>query len=492
MAEAIYVRQSKDKKDSLSIEGQIDFCRRECSHPEAASVYTDRGFSGKNTKRPGFQQMMADVQAGKIEKIVVYRLDRLSRSITDFGELWQELEKYSVDFVSVNERFDTTTPVGRAMIYIIMVFAQLERETIAERVADNYYTRITKGSWPGGPAPYGMKNAKITSEDGRKVPTLEYTEEFDIVQEVFTRYALDDVSLGEIAKDLTARKIPCKKRKSWDNVAVARILHSPVYVMADETIYRYYQSKGVTNFSNSFEDFDGTSSAHLVGKRKGNERKYTDVADHVLSLTNFPGRIPADIWLLCQHKLDQNRQVGNAFKGKHTWLSGLLKCADCGYSLAVRLWKDRKYLCCSGRNNLHICDKKSFSLHVDEVEKAVAAELEKILDECNQEQVMIPDDSAAKYQEELRDVEAQIQNLVSLMKEANAVSMKYINTELEKLDLRKAELLNMFKNPAEDKKQFYQGIVFHKLNFEEKKLAAQAFIERINVADDGIEIVWKI
>lgn len=98
--EAIYVRQSKDKKDSLSIKGQIDLCRHECSHPESALIYKDKGFSGKNTQRPGFQSMIKDVKEGKISKIIVYRLDRLSRSIIDFGQLWNELEKNQVEFVS--------------------------------------------------------------------------------------------------------------------------------------------------------------------------------------------------------------------------------------------------------------------------------------------------------------------------------------------------------------------------------------------------------
>ena len=89
MTEAIYVRQSKEKKDSLSIAGQIERCRLECKEPESARIYEDRGFSGKNTKRPGFRKMLEDVQHGLIEKIIVYRLDRLSRSILDFGQMWQ-------------------------------------------------------------------------------------------------------------------------------------------------------------------------------------------------------------------------------------------------------------------------------------------------------------------------------------------------------------------------------------------------------------------
>ena len=492
--EAIYVRQSKDKKDSLSIEGQIERCRLECGYPDTALVYEDRGFSGKNTIRPGFQKMQQDVKEGKISKIIVYRLDRLSRSILDFGQFWDVLDQHQVDFVSVNEKFDTSTPMGRAMIYIIMVFAQLERETIAERVTDNYYTRIKRGNWPGGPAPYGMKNIKIKDEEGRDVPSLAYTEEFEIVKEIFYRYATEDVSLGEIGRDLTKRQIPCRKRKAgWDNVALARILHSPVYVQADEDIYLYYKSRNIGIISNSIEEFNGNSSAQVVGKRAGNVRKYTSMQDQVISLTNFEGKIPSEIWLRCQYRLEKNRQIGNSGKGKNTWLSGLLKCGNCGYSLTVRKWHDKKYLYCSGRANLHICDKQSFSQQVDEVEAEVQKELEIILEECNKEQIPVENnDNERKLRKELQEIENKIQRLLGCMQEASDISMKYINSEIENLDMRKAELLRQYEAPKEDRKQYYKGIHFARLNFEEKKMTAQAFIERIKVFDDEIEIIWKV
>ena len=493
MAEAIYTRQSKDKKESLSIAGQIERCKLECSHPDTALIYEDRGFSGKNTQRPGFQKMLDDVKVGKIEKIVVYRLDRLSRSILDFGQLWHELEANNVDFISVNERFDTSTPMGRAMIYIIMVFAQLERETSAERVTDNYYTRIKRGNWPGGPAPYGMVNTKIVNEEGNLVPSLEYAEEFAVVEELFYRYATEDVSLGMIGKELTARDIPCKKRKAgWDNVVLARILHSPVYVQADENIYRYYQRRGIEKFSNNIEEFDGTCSAHVVGKRTGNIRKYTSLKDQVLSLTNFQGKIPSDIWIACQEKLEKNRQIGNSGKGKHTWLTGLLKCGECGYALTIRKWKDNKYLYCSGKEHLNVCKVNRFSLRVSDIEQGIQKELQLILDECGREEYHISEESKfLKIKEELKAIEEKIQRLIERLLEASEVSMKYINQELESLDRRKAEFLKEYELPKRERGEF-KGIVFDELSFEEKKMVAQAFIERIHVFDDAIEIMWKI
>ena len=134
--DAIYARQSIDKKDSLSIEGQIEYCRRYAG--EGALVFQDKGFSGKNTKRPAFMELMQAVEAGQIQKILVYRLDRFSRSIADFSRLWEILQQYGVEFQSVTEQFDTSSPMGRAMLNIVLVFAQLERETTAERVKDNY------------------------------------------------------------------------------------------------------------------------------------------------------------------------------------------------------------------------------------------------------------------------------------------------------------------------------------------------------------------
>lgn len=109
--DAVYARQSVEKKDSLSIAGQIDLCRRTADGGELR-VYKDAGYSGKNTERPAFQQLMKDIRADRIGTLYVYRLDRFSRSVADFGQLWEVLQEHHVEFVSVNENFDTKTPMG--------------------------------------------------------------------------------------------------------------------------------------------------------------------------------------------------------------------------------------------------------------------------------------------------------------------------------------------------------------------------------------------
>ena len=233
--DAVYARQSVEKKDSLSIAGQIDLCRRTAGGGELR-VYKDAGYSGKNTERPAFQQLMKDIRADRIGTLYVYRLDRFSRSVADFGQLWEVLQEHHVEFVSVNENFDTKTPMGRAMLHIIMVFAQLERETTAERVRDNYYRRAALGAWPGGPAPYGFDNGRARGRDGREVPSLIPNDKAAVVQRIFQEYAAEGMSLGLLARKLTTEGIPAPKRATWDNVTLSRLLHNPAYAMADEQV----------------------------------------------------------------------------------------------------------------------------------------------------------------------------------------------------------------------------------------------------------------
>ena len=115
--DAIYARQSVDKKDSISIESQIEFCKYELKGG-SYKEFKDKGYSGKNTERPQFQDLMRDIEKGLIRKVVVYKLDRISRSILDFANMMEQFQKYGVEFVSSTEKFDTSTPMGRAMLNI--------------------------------------------------------------------------------------------------------------------------------------------------------------------------------------------------------------------------------------------------------------------------------------------------------------------------------------------------------------------------------------
>ena len=118
---AIYTRQSLEKKDSISLESQANFCLNLINDGEEYKIYSDSGFSGKNIERPQMQQLLTDIKASKISKVLVYKLDRISRSVLDFNRLLELFKEYNVEFNSYSENLDTSSPMGRAMINIIRI-----------------------------------------------------------------------------------------------------------------------------------------------------------------------------------------------------------------------------------------------------------------------------------------------------------------------------------------------------------------------------------
>lgn len=266
----IYARQSVDKKDSISIESQIDFCKREFINEEF-KVYVDKGYSGGNTSRPAFTELIGDVKIGKINKVIVYKLDRMSRSTLDFASIINIFKDSNVDFISSTEKFDTSTPIGNAMLSIIMVFAQLERETIQKRIKDNYYARGRKGFFMGGRTPYGFEKVDI-QEQGIKTSMLVPSTTSNTVIEMYNMYSYTNSSLGALSTHFNALGIPAASGGRWDSNKISRMLHSPIYVKADADVYHYYKGKGCS-ISNDISDFEEINGCYLYGRRESNERK---------------------------------------------------------------------------------------------------------------------------------------------------------------------------------------------------------------------------
>lgn len=487
---AIYTRQSIDKKDSISIETQVEMCQKEIkTQGMEFKIYKDKGFSGKNTDRPAFQNLMADVKQGNIDTIVVYRLDRISRSVLDFANIIDILQKHNVSFISASEKFDTSTPVGKAMLYIVMVFAQLERETIAERVKDNYYQRGETGAWGGGIAPFGYSNTKITI-GGKKVATIQQNDDIELIKQIFYEYANTDKSLGNIACDLTT-----KLNEMWNNIKLSRILHNPAYVQADVDIYNFYLAKGCV-IESDITLFNGINGLNVYGKRDRGANKYNNLQDHHIAVGFHKGVIPSDLWLKCQYKLEKNIQIKNSGKGKHTWLTGLIKCGYCGRAMTVKTYKETKYFSCSGRA-IKICDAKAVTHYVGDVEELVHQKIINYVENFNDCKIKTMENDNKQEINSLKakliQIEKDIENIVNNLTFANATLTEYANKKIEELDNKKKQLLGKI-----NKLNITKTIDLKIPNLddwdyrdkEEKREIANILIDRILIYNDCIHIKW--
>lgn len=290
--DAIYARQSIDKADSISIESQLEFCRYE-ARGAACLEFSDKGYSGKNTDRPAFQQMLEAIKEGKIKRVICYKLDRCSRSILDFSNLMAQLQEFGVEFVSCTEKFDTSTPMGRAMLNICIVFAQLERETIQQRVFDAYHARCKKGFYMGGRIPFGYRLEPYRL-DGKKTARYAVMEsEADILRLLYKAYSAPLTSLQDLVAMLEAAGIPHPRKENgkWIRENIGRMLRNPIYVKADREIYRYFREKGIALY-NPEADYIGTNGCYL----------YTESKNKLLVLAPHEGIVDSGLWLACRNK----------------------------------------------------------------------------------------------------------------------------------------------------------------------------------------------
>ena len=227
---AIYTRVSTDQgleQDFNSLDAQYDASQayiRSQAHAGwtlVRSKYDDGGFSGGNTDRPALQRLLDDVRAGKIDVIVVYKVDRLTRSLADFAKLVELFDQHGVSFVSVTQQFNTTTSMGRLTLNVLLSFAQFEREVTSERIRDKIAASKRKGLWVGGMAPlgYDTKDRKITVNEA----------EAERVRTIFRSY-LELGSLNLLMADLRKRGIVTKVRtlKSGETVGGIPFTRGPL------------------------------------------------------------------------------------------------------------------------------------------------------------------------------------------------------------------------------------------------------------------------
>lgn len=350
---AIYSRKSKFTGKGESIGNQIELCKeyiRAHYGDDALDhlvVYEDEGFSGGNLNRPDFKKMMAAAKERKFKAIIVYRLDRISRNISDFSSLIEELARLDIAFVSIKEQFDTGSPMGRAMMYIASVFSQLERETIAERIRDNMHELAKTGRWLGGTTPTGFESEgeeKVTV-DGKKKKTFKLKlvpQEAEIVRLIYDLFT-ETNSLTMTEAELMKRRIVTRNGNYFTRFSIKAILQNPVYMIADQEAYDYLTEKEADLFSDraAFDGKHGIMAYNRTDQEKGKTTQYNPVSEWIVAVGKHPGLIPGKTWVRVQEALDQNKS--KAFlrpKSNEALLTGLLYCR-CGNRMYPKLSKRR-------------------------------------------------------------------------------------------------------------------------------------------------------
>ena len=346
---AIYSRKSKFTGKGESIGNQVELCKDYVrnmfggAHVDKCVVFEDEGFSGGNLKRPAFQKMMADVRGRKFKAIVVYRLDRISRNISDFTGLIDELTKLDVSFVSIREQFDTSTPMGRAMMFIISVFSQLERETIAERIRDNMHELAKTGRWLGGNAPLGFRSEAVSkvTVDGKARKSFKLVtvpEEAEIPKMIFDLYTETD-SLTAVEAELLRRRIKTKLGKDFTRFAIKAILQNPVYMVADEDAYNYFTEReaDVCFPKDAHDGSCGIMAYNRTDQEKGRTTQLLPVSQWIIAIGQHPGLVPSKQWIKVQESLDRNKSKAyRKPRNNEALLTGLLYCA-CGDRMYPKL-----------------------------------------------------------------------------------------------------------------------------------------------------------
>ena len=227
MKAAIYTRVSTDSQAEVEFnscetqESKIMSFIASQNNIEVYKVYSDQGYSGSNIDRPALKEMLFDIQQGKIDIVISYKIDRLTRSPKDFYQLIEIFEKHNVSFLSITERFDTSTPSGRLLRNIMLTFGQFERELISERIRDKMLERARKGLWTSGRPPFGYKK-----EEKRLV--IE-PHESEIVKTIFEYFA-EKPSLFGLYKMLKEKQLYNRSGLPFSKTAIDVILKGNIYL----------------------------------------------------------------------------------------------------------------------------------------------------------------------------------------------------------------------------------------------------------------------
>lgn len=378
---AIYTRKSKASDKGESIQTQIKMCeeyiQRLYPEEETKIIYYDEGEgkSGGDSQRTKFRKLMSDAKKNVYNVLICYRLDRIARNVSAFSDLIEELSAHNISFISVKEQFDTTTPMGRAMMYIASVFAQLEREIGAERIKDNMRELAKTGRWLGGTTPTGYESEGYTTvtvkevnqeneveRKNKKAFKLKKVEsEGMLIEMLFEKYRSFQ-SLTMMETYLLNNDIKTKNNKRFTRFALLSIFENIVYAKNDKNMYNYLTEKGIEIYAKK-EDFDGKHGMIAYNKTKQVKHKANqknDMKDWIVSVGKHPGYISGKEWIEVQEIIARNSQKRYRRPRKNkSILSGILKC-KCNSYMRPKLHSGRTYANGDARF-FYMCEMKELS-----------------------------------------------------------------------------------------------------------------------------------
>ncbi len=338
---AIYIRVSTHwqvDKDSLKVQERelIAYCELVLGIKDYV-IFTDPGYSAKNTDRPDYQKMMARLRTGEFSHLLVWKIDRISRNLLDFANMYAELKQLGITFVSKNEQFDTSSAIGEAMLKIILVFAELERNMTSERVSAVMVSRAENGQWNGGRVTYGYAYNKDTH-----VFSLE-PNEYKVYQRMCDLYEFSK-SCNWVSNRLNEEGYRTRTGNKWTPTAIHKILTNPFYY----GVYRYNIRIGENG-------------------PKRDESEWVMVEDHHVAA------ISKERFDRINYTMRRNKRGGNQRgmsvqrKNEHIF-AGLLECGNCGSKMTSTPgkrrsdgWSPSNYGCFNRRKGPSACTSKFVS-----------------------------------------------------------------------------------------------------------------------------------
>ena len=471
-------------------------------------TYEDEGATGANTNRPDLKRLMRDIESGIINFLIVYQLDRLSRDVRDFSNIYAFLEEHNVQFVSVKENIDTSTPIGKAMMYVSVVFAQMERETIANRVNDNMIGLADEGWWVGGNPPSPYRRLPVITSDGKKHVTIEVVEEeMPEFLELCNIFLDNHFSLQQFETYLKNKGVKTRNGKFYATNQLHKLLTMPYCAPATAEVYDYYKELGC-NMSERYprEMWTGEYGVMVYGRTTERNKKHELQPKEKwrVCIGRHKPCIDANTWLRIQKQFTHN-VFDKKMRHPVTLLKGVLRCS-CGRLMSLSRKKKvdgsvSTWYCCPRRMrqgkeycNSHQIKAELLDQKVIEIFNQIAADPETInlymRDNRTNKDIKL---EKSRLEKQALSLKEKISNLtVTLADNQDTSAIKYIiqgiekmDNELKSIDRKIAELQaeeRFAKEASEDSEEKRNRITefmkdFENFSPEERNAIAKDFIK---------------